>query len=92
MAYMNTVGLTGVGDAGVGADVIADYKHLADQGRLSVRVYAMIADTGEDFRKLFEQGPLIGYGNDRLTVRSVKLFADGALGSRGAALLAPYSD
>jgi hypothetical protein len=92
VTHMNSVGLTGVGDAGVGADVIASYKELADQGRLSVRIYAMIADTGEDFRVLSKDGPLLGYGNDRLTVRSVKLFADGALGSRGAALLAPYSD
>ena len=92
MAHMNAVGLTGAGDAGVAANVIAAYKQLADQGRLSVRVYAMIAGTGEDFRDLSEHGPLIAYGNDRLTVRSVKLFADGALGSRGAALLAPYSD
>jgi predicted amidohydrolase YtcJ len=92
MRHMNSVGLTGVGDAGVGADVIASYRKLADQGRLSVRVYAMIAGTGEDFRALSKDGPLLGYAHDRLTVRSVKLFADGALGSRGAALLAPYSD
>jgi predicted amidohydrolase YtcJ len=92
MVHMNTVGLTGVGDAGVGAQVIASYRRLADQGGLSVRVYAMISDTGEDFEALSRDGPLLGYGNDRLTVRSVKLFADGALGSRGAALLAPYSD
>lgn len=92
MTHMNSVGLTGVGDAGVGANIIACYKRLADRGLLSVRIYAMIADTGEDFRALSKAGPLLGYGNDRLTVRSVKLFADGALGSRGAALLAPYSD
>jgi predicted amidohydrolase YtcJ len=92
MGHMNSVGLTGVGDAGVGADVIASYRKLADQGRLTVRVYAMIAGTGEDFRVLSKDGPLLGYAHDRLTVRSVKLFADGALGSRGAALLAPYSD
>ncbi len=92
MRHMNSVGLTGVGDAGVGADVIASYRKLADQGRLTVRVYAMIAGTGEDFRALSKDGPLLGYAHDRLTVRSVKLFADGALGSRGAALLAPYSD
>jgi len=92
MAHMNSVGLTGVGDAGVSANVIASYRRLADQGRLSVRIYAMIADTGEDFRAISKDGPLLGYGDDRLTVRSVKLFADGALGSRGAALLAPYSD
>jgi predicted amidohydrolase YtcJ len=92
MTLMNSVGLTGVGDAGVSANVIASYKHLADEGHLTVRIYAMIADTAEDFRVLSKDGPLLGYGNDRLTVRSVKLFADGALGSRGAALLAPYSD
>jgi predicted amidohydrolase YtcJ len=92
MTHMNSVGLTGVGDAGVSANVIASYKRLADKGQLSVRIYAMIADTGEDFRVISKDGPLLGYGNDRLTVRSVKLFADGALGSRGAALLAPYSD
>jgi predicted amidohydrolase YtcJ len=92
MAHMNSVGLTGVGDAGVSANVIASYRRLADQGRLSVRIYAMIADTGEDFRAISKDGPLLRYGDDRLTVRSVKLFADGALGSRGAALLAPYSD
>ncbi len=92
MTHMNSVGLTGVGDAGVDAKGIASYKRLADQGQLSARIYAMIADTGEDFMALSKEGPLLGYGNDRLTVRSVKLFADGALGSRGAALLTPYSD
>jgi predicted amidohydrolase YtcJ len=92
LAHMNSVGLTGVGDAGVPARSIALYREFADQGLLSVRVYAMIGDTGVDFLALSKDGPLIGYGNDRLTVRSVKLYADGALGSRGAALLAPYSD
>jgi predicted amidohydrolase YtcJ len=92
LAHMNSVGLTSVGDAGVTAQGIALYKEMADQGQLTVRVYAMIGDTGPDFAALSRNGPLIGYGRDRLTVRSVKLFADGALGSRGAALLAPYSD
>jgi len=92
MAEMNAVGLTGVGDAGVDAQEVATYRSLGDAGQLTVRVYAMIHDTGADFAKLSKHGPLIGYADDRLTVRSVKLFADGALGSRGAALLAPYSD
>ena len=92
LAHMNSVGLTAVGDAGDTAKDIALYKQLADQGRLTVRVYAMIRDTGDDFKALSKDGPLIGYGNDRLSVRAVKLFADGALGSRGAALMAPYSD
>jgi hypothetical protein len=92
LKHMNSVGLTSVGDAGVSARIIGLYQQLADAGQLTVRVYAMIRDTGADFTALAKAGPILGYGNDRLTVRSVKLFADGALGSRGAALLAPYSD
>ncbi len=92
LSHMNSVGLTSAGDAGVPASTIALYRDLADQGLLTVRIYAMIGDVGEDFAALSQHGPLIAYGEDRLTVRSVKLFADGALGSRGAALLAPYSD
>ena len=92
LTQMNSVGLTGAADAGVSAQDVALYKDFADQGLLSVRIYAMIGDTGSDFLALSKAGPLLGYGNDRLTVRSVKLFADGALGSRGAALTAPYAD
>ena len=92
LAHMNSVGLTSVGDAGDSAQVIGLLRQLADQDQLTVRIYAMIRDTGEDFQRLSKNGPLIGYDQDRLTVRAVKLFADGALGSRGAALLAPYSD
>jgi predicted amidohydrolase YtcJ len=92
LAHLNSVGLTGVGDAGVSAAEIAMYRSLADAGQLTVRVYAMIRDTGADFASLAKDGPLIGYDEDRLSVRSVKLFADGALGSRGAALLGPYTD
>jgi predicted amidohydrolase YtcJ len=92
LAHMNSVGLTGAGDAGVNAAQIALYRSLGDAGELTARVYAMIGDTGADFASLSKDGPLLGYAEDRLTVRAVKLFADGALGSRGAALLAPYSD
>jgi predicted amidohydrolase YtcJ len=91
-AQMNSVGLTAVGDAGCPGWEIELYRDLADRGELTVHMYAMIRDTGADFEALSKRGPLIGYGNDRLTVRAVKLFADGALGSRGAAMLAPYSD
>jgi len=92
LAHINSVGLTSVGDAGDTADIIALYRQMADRGQLTVRVYAMILDTGDDFRALSAHGPLIDYAQGRLNVRAVKLFADGALGSRGAALLAPYSD
>jgi predicted amidohydrolase YtcJ len=92
LEHLNGVGLTSVGDAGVPATTIDLYKQLADERRLTVRIYAMIGDVGADFAVLSKQGPLLGYGDDRLTVRAVKLYADGALGSRGAALLQPYSD
>ncbi len=95
LSLLNSVGLTSVGDPGDPVDSvgrIALYKTFADQGLLTVRLYAMIWETGDDFKALSKNGPLVGYGNDFLTVRSVKLLADGALGSRGAALMAPYSD
>jgi predicted amidohydrolase YtcJ len=92
MTHMNSVGLTGVGDAGDPASQIAVYRELADRGQLTVRAYVMILDADADFAALSKSGPLIGYAEDHLTIRSVKLFADGALGSRGAAMLAPYSD
>lgn len=92
LAEMASVGLTSVGDAGIDQRTFALYKNYADQGKLSARIYAMIGGVGEDFDAISKGGPLLGYGHDYLTVRSVKLYADGALGSRGAALHAPYSD
>ena len=89
---MASVGLTGVGDAGIDVDTFNLYKRFADEGKLSARIYAMIHGTGKDFDVISKDGPLIGYGHDFLSVRSVKLYADGALGSRGAAMLMPYSD
>lgn len=83
------LGLTSVHDAGVGAAHIAAYRELIREGRLPVRVYAMIGGDGELWREYLKRGPEIG---ERLTVRSIKLVADGALGSRGAALHDPYSD
>ncbi len=88
------LGLTTVHDAGVGPEDLAAYRHLIDQGKLDrgklpVRVYAMIRGEGPLLTDYLRRGPEFG---ERLTVRSIKLVADGALGSRGAALLAPYSD
>jgi len=84
-------GLTGVHDAGVDDMTISLMRELVDEGRLPIRIYAMLSDDEALLAKWFEKGPLIDYGG-RLTVRSVKLYADGALGSRGAALLQPYAD
>ena len=87
------VGLTSVHDAGVDRDTLEIYRKLAGEDRLPVRVYAMIdgqqpLDKLEAQMELWRRTPEVG----RLTVRAVKLFADGALGSRGAKLFEPYSD
>ena len=92
LAEMASVGLTGVSDAGIDLENYRLYRQYADANKLTARIYAMILGTGDSFDEISKDGPLIGYGNDFLTVRSVKLFADGALGSRGAAMLKPYSD
>jgi len=84
-------GLTEMHDAGIDAATIAAVKELIDEKRFPIRVYAMLGDNAELLQTWFAQGPLVDYGG-RLTVRSVKLYADGALGSRGAALLEPYHD
>ena len=86
------MGLTSVHDAGVNVAQDALYRQYADAGKLTVRVYGMIGDTGADFDQLAKSGPLNTYADDMYALRSVKLYSDGALGSRGAALLAPYSD
>jgi predicted amidohydrolase YtcJ len=84
-------GLTGVHDAGVDDDVLELYCELADDGALPLRVYAMIYGTAPGLDDWLKRGPRID-PDGRLTVRAIKLVADGALGSRGAALLEPYSD
>ncbi|MGV7209363.1 amidohydrolase [Oxalobacteraceae bacterium A2-2] len=92
LAYLSRVGLTSVHDAGIGVRQDALYRDYADHGKLTTRVYAMIGDTKEDFDALSKNGPLASYAGDRYALAAVKLYSDGALGSRGAALLAPYSD
>jgi len=84
-------GLTEMHDAGADGETILAVRELIDEKRFPIRIYTMLSDDALLFDTWFKDGPLIGYGG-RLTVRAVKLYADGALGSRGAALLAPYSD
>ena len=92
LAQLAKVGLTSVHDAGIGVGDDALLRDYAGRGKLTARVYAMIRGTGADFDALARGAPLTSYAGDMYALRSVKLFADGALGSRGAALLAPYSD
>nr|WP_149275454.1 amidohydrolase [Pareuzebyella sediminis] len=82
-------GLTTVNDAGIGRPVIELIDSLQQAGELSIRVYAMVSATPNNLDYYLNKGSII---SDRLNVRSVKAYADGALGSRGAALKSPYSD
>jgi predicted amidohydrolase YtcJ len=77
---------------GVDLGGIAIYRKLIGEGRFPLRVYAAVDGEGETWNALREKGPIIDEGGERLTVRALKLYADGALGSRGAALLESYTD
>ncbi len=84
-------GLTGVHDAGTELEDIAILKRLLKNGELPIRVYAM-AYGDAAIEHYLKNGPEIGDGDGRLTIRSFKIYVDGALGSRGAELSSPYSD
>lgn len=91
---IRSMGITGVHDAGVGVRDFEIMREFADEGRLTTRIYAMIGGTGADFDTFTGRmdAPVSGYADDRLFLQSVKIYSDGALGSRGAALLEEYSD
>jgi predicted amidohydrolase YtcJ len=89
---MHRWGLTGVHDAGASAQTLELYEELGREGALDMRLYAMISDHAPTLEAWFRRGPQSGLFDGRLWVRSIKLYQDGALGSRGAALLEPYSD
>ncbi len=84
-------GLTGVHEAGIKPDTLAVYQEAIERGAFSIRNYAMVDGPGALFESICVNGIIEGEG-DRLWVRSLKLYGDGALGSRGAALLADYED
>lgn len=84
-------GLTGVHDAGISLAELQRYERLANAGKLPLRISAMAAGDGEAFARLCKSG-LVQHASGRLRMRSIKLMADGALGSRGAAMTAGYSD
>jgi hypothetical protein len=85
-------GLTEVHDMGVDLDGLALYKRLFSGGRISLRIYAAIDGPGKAWEEYQKSGPEIDTFDGLFTVRAIKLYADGALGSRGAALIEPYSD
>lgn len=83
------VGLTTVADCGLDYTEVLTIDSLQQRGELQMRVYAMLSDAPQNFDFLFNRGAI---KTDYLNVRSFKVYADGALGSRGACLLHPYSD
>ena len=94
LGHMRSVGLTGAGDAGVRVtpSEVRLYEEYAAAGKLTTRVYAMIGDVTDDFAYFAKDGPIVNAFEGRFNLRTVKLFADGALGGHGAAMLEDYSD
>ena len=87
--HLHALGITAVHDAGTDRATLEWLLQRQRQGRLHMRVYAMLSGEDATLEPLFRRGPFEG---EMLSVRSVKLYADGALGSHGAWLLEPYAD
>jgi len=84
-----SVGVTTVDDAGLGREAIELIDSLQQQGKLKIKMYIMVSANEKDLDHYLEVGP---YKTEKLNVCSFKFYADGALGSRGASLIEPYSD
>jgi len=86
------LGWTQVQDPGGSYDDVEHYKKLYADGKLKIRIYKAVYGPGQQAQRLLRDGPIIEAYGIRLNLRAIKVVSDGALGSRGAALLAPYSD
>ncbi|MDF1624137.1 amidohydrolase [Pseudohongiella nitratireducens] len=91
MHSLADLGMTSVHDAGISSTTLQAYQELAEDGPLPIRVYAMISANDEDYVERLGEG-YIETADDTFVMRSVKIVADGALGSRGAYLNEEYSD
>ncbi len=85
-------GLTGVHDAGSPPDTIERMKRVVDERKLPLRVWMMLRETPDKLAADMPKYRVVNYGDKRFTVRAIKRAVDGALGSRGAWMLEPYSD
>ncbi len=85
-------GITTVHDAGASLETIDRYKRFAEGGKLGVRLYVMIEEDNATDPAVLKKYRTVGAHNNHLTVRAIKAYMDGALGSRGAWLLEPYAD
>ncbi len=92
IAECNRWGITAIGDPGVSYQTAQIYDKIAAAGQFTLRNHIMIADDPDLIATHFARGPIVGAYDGRLQIRAVKMYIDGALGSRGAALLEPYSD
>lgn len=95
--HCNEMGLTGIHEAGVSPTEIMMYKKLIDNKQLNIRLYAMLGEQevpvlDVDLEPYFKKNRIDNYGDHMLEVKSIKLFFDGALGSRGAAFFEQYAD
>jgi len=86
------LGWTQVQDPGGSYAEVDIFKKLYTAGTIKLRIYKALSAPGREADRLFREGPIIGAYNNRLNVRTLKLYADGSLGSHSAALLAPYAD
>jgi hypothetical protein len=92
LRMMAAAGVTSVHEAGMGATDVNAFMALAADDLLPIRVYGLLNGNDKSLmQQWFDRGPLIG-ANDMLTIRGIKVFYDGSLGSRTAVLAAPYSD
>jgi len=86
------LGWTQIQDAGGTYTDVDIFKKLYEAGTIKLRIYKAVYGPGPNATRLLNEGPTIGAYGNRFTSRTIKVVSDGALGSRGAALLAPYSD
>ena len=86
------LGWTQIQDAGGTYADVEIFKKLYEAGTIKLRIYKAVYGPGPNATRLLNEGPTIGAYGNRFTARTIKVVSDGALGSRGAALLAPYSD
>jgi predicted amidohydrolase YtcJ len=86
------LGWTQVQNPGGSYEDIDIYRKLYGEGKIKLRIYKVLSAPGKEAQRLLSEGPIIGAYGNRLTVRALKFYADGSLGSRSAALLEPYSD
>ncbi len=85
-------GITSFHDAGASFETVDLLREMAEEGSLGLRLWVMLGEPNERLVTRLDDFPWVGYADHHLTVRAIKRFSDGALGSRGAWFLEPYSD